>query len=61
MNFGKPPRRVPMWAHPDFRKELKIASVEQGKHMEDITKDLAMMLKEERAKKIRLNDRNGFI
>ena len=34
-------KRVPMWAHPDFHRELKIQSAELGKPMEDITKDLA--------------------
>ena len=27
--------------HPDFHRELKIASAETGKHMEEITKEIA--------------------
>ena len=47
----KKKKRVPMWAHPEFHKELKIASAETGKPMEDITKELADEFKKKRQKR----------
>lgn len=52
-------KRKPVWAHPDFHRELKIESAETGKCMEDITKDLAEEFKMKRLKKRGGN--NGFL
>jgi len=52
-------KRKPMWAHPDFHRELKIESAETGKAMEDITKELADDFKQKRNK--RRGGHNGFL
>jgi len=52
-------KRKPMWAHPDFHRELKIESAETGKKMEDITKELADEFQKKRQKKRGFG--NGFL
>ena len=42
--------------HPEFHRQLKIEAAETGKHMEDITKEIAEEFKIKRAGKIK----NGF-
>ena len=54
-------QRVPLWAHPDFKRELKICSAESGKKMEQVTQDLAEMLRQKRTKKDSEGLRRGFL
>lgn len=49
----RPRKRTQIWVHPSLAKEIKIESAETGKKMQEVSKDLAELLKNKRSKKSR--------